>query len=66
MPVAEMFVYPSQEELPPATPKNLKINYLKPYEAVERAKKLLDVTQNKEVGERTFDYFMSREDSEDA
>jgi hypothetical protein len=65
IPVAEKFIYPSQEDLPPATPKTQKINYSKPYEAVERAKRLLDVMQNKEVGERTFDYFMSREDSED-
>ena len=64
IPESTAFYYKPPTELPKQLPKTAKIIFSKPYEEVERAKQLLDVNSNKEVGERTFDYFMANEDSD--
>ncbi|MDK2980031.1 MAG: hypothetical protein PWQ55_378 [Chloroflexota bacterium] len=42
-------------------PKTVNISYSKPKEQVDLIKKQLQVSSNKEVGEKTFDYFFSSE-----
>jgi hypothetical protein len=52
---------------PPAKmqgPPMQRIQYWAATERVDRAKKLLDVTSFKDVGERTFDYYMKYEGEE--
>jgi hypothetical protein len=51
---------------PPPGPRMQGIQYKKPADEVERAKKLLGVTSFKEVGEKTFDYYMTYEGGSDA
>ena len=46
---------------PQAGPRVQRIQYSKPYDEVEKAKTLLNVRSLKEVGERTFDYYMEYE-----
>lgn len=42
-------------------PNTVSIQYRKPVEEIERAKKLLQANSNREVGERTFEYFLEME-----
>lgn len=56
------FVFPKAETV--SKPKTGKITYERPIEDVMRAKEILGVTTNKEVGEKTFEYFMSLEAEE--
>lgn len=37
------------------------ISYSRPIKQIEQAKNILEVTSNREVGEKTFDYFLDRE-----
>jgi hypothetical protein len=46
---------------PQPGPRVQRIQYSKPYDEVEKAKTLLKVRSLKEVGERTFDYYMEYE-----
>lgn len=64
IPESTTFYYKPPTELPKQLPKTAKIIFSKPYEEVERAKQLLDVNSNKEVGEKTFEYFIANEDSD--
>ena len=65
IPAATNFYYVPPDKLEKQPPKTQKISFSKSYDAVERAKDLLNVRTTKEVGEQIFDYFMLREDSED-
>jgi hypothetical protein len=49
---------------PDPGPRMQRIQYSKPYEEVEKARTLLKVKSFKEVGERTFDYYMEYEGGE--
>lgn len=51
---------------PPAGPPMSRIQYSKPEAEVSKAKKLLGVTSFKEVGEKTFEYYLSYEGGENA
>jgi hypothetical protein len=65
--VAVRPVFVAPQPLPaPAGPRMQVIQYKKPAEEVDRAKKLLGVTQFKEVGEKTFEYYMTYEGGTDA
>jgi hypothetical protein len=54
------FVYPKTPPRPPAPPVS-RITYYRPSERVERAKEIVGASTNRELGERTFDYFYERE-----
>ena len=45
----------------PDLPKTSRISYLRLKSDIDKAKHLLNVKSNKEIGERTFDYFMKLE-----
>lgn len=64
IPESKAFYYTPPTELTKQPPKTAKITFSKPYEEVERAKQLLDANSNKEVGEKTFEYFIANEDSD--
>ena len=57
------FVSP-QTPPPPPRPRVTSIQYSKSVELVAKAKRLLGVTSNVAVGERTFEYFMKNEGDE--
>ena len=44
-----------------ASEKMSTIMYKKPYKEIEQVKKLLNVSSNREVGEKTYEYYLSRE-----
>lgn len=48
----------------PSKPREVTITYRRTAESVERIKKCLNVTNNKDVGEKTFDYYLDMECSE--
>ncbi|MGM3307859.1 ATP-binding protein [Anabaena sp. WFMT] len=54
------FLIPDQSAIPPRQ-KRGTIQYSKPIEEIEQVKELLNVTSNKEVGEKTFDYYLNNE-----
>jgi len=54
------FQIPAQSEIPPSQ-KHGTIQYRKPLEEIELVKELLNVSSNKEVGEKTFDYYLNNE-----
>jgi hypothetical protein len=56
----EVFLRPEPPPPPPG-PIMQRIQYSKPADDVDKAKKLLHVSSFKEVGEMTFDYFMNYE-----
>ncbi|ELZ14049.1 hypothetical protein C478_07899 [Natrinema thermotolerans DSM 11552] len=47
----------AEEEEESEGPETTHISYERPVEKVEEIKELLDITTNKEVGEKTFDYY---------
>lgn len=51
-------------EFPKNTNPNITISYKKPKSEIEKIKKLLKVTSNKQVGEKTFDYYLDMEGDE--
>lgn len=55
----QTFKAPQKIELPPSI---ARIQYSKPKDLVDRARKSIGATSNKEVGERTFDYFVEMEE----
>jgi len=55
------FSGPKSGEIEESGPKKASIQYEKPEKKVEKAKKTLKATSNKEVGERSFDYFYEYE-----
>ncbi|CBN54540.1 MULTISPECIES: ATP-binding protein [Kamptonema] len=54
------FQTPDQSAIPPRKIRG-NIQYNKPIEEINLVKKLLDVSSNKEVGEKTFDYYLKNE-----
>lgn len=54
------FQMPDQSAIPP-NQKRGTIQYNKPIEEINLVKELLDVSSNKEVGEKTFDYYLLNE-----
>lgn len=54
------FTYPPRKP-PQEKPKNVRISYTRPYDQFEMAKDLLGVSSAKEVGARTFEYFLQME-----
>jgi len=54
------FQIPAQSEIP-RSQKPGTIQYRKPLEEIELVKELLNVSSNKEVGEKTFDYYLNNE-----
>ena len=54
------FQMPEQSAIPP-NQKRGTIQYNKPIEEINLVKELLDVSSNKEVGEKTFDYYLLNE-----
>ncbi|MBG1257677.1 ATP-binding protein [Nostoc commune] len=54
------FQTPEQSAIPPRQNRG-NIQYNKPTEDIERVKELLNVSSNKEVGEKTFDYYLNNE-----
>lgn len=64
VPIPESTAFYYKTELHKQLPKITRISFSKPYEEVERAKQLLDVNSPKEVGEKTFEYFIANEDSD--
>jgi len=54
------FQIPAQSEIPPSQ-KHGTIQYRKPLEEIELVKELLNVSSYKEVGEKTFDYYLNNE-----
>lgn len=60
---ARSFVAPRPQRQPPR-PDTASIQYRKPAADIDKVKRLLQVTSNREVGEATFDYFLEME-SED-
>jgi hypothetical protein len=60
-----VFVAPSPPPLPPG-PRMQRIQYSKPVDQVEKAKELLGVISFKDVGEKTFEYYMRYEGGESA
>jgi len=65
LPARSVFVAP-QPPPPPPGPRMRRIQYSKRADEVERAKALLQVDSFKEVGEKTFEYFMTYEGGSDA
>lgn len=65
LPERALFDFPEPQPSKPK-PKENRISYTVPSERAELAKELLGVTKLKEVGERTFDYFMQMEADESA
>src|SRR5258708_13968819 len=57
LPTRPVFVAP-QPPPPPPGPRMQRIQYSKPADEVDRAKALLSVGSFKEVGEKTFEYYM--------
>jgi hypothetical protein len=57
LPAAKVFKYPKSKP----TPRLGRVSYALPKEQLERAKKSLHVTSYREVGERTFEYWVSAE-----
>ena len=51
---------PEQSTIPPRQNRG-NIQYSKPLEEINLIKELLDVSSNKEVGEKTFDYYLLNE-----
>jgi len=60
LPIRSVFIAPQPPPLPPG-PRMQRIQYQKPLDDVERAKSMLSATSFKEVGEKTFDYYMTYE-----
>jgi len=60
IPEQQVFVFPTPKASRPM-PKTNWIRYNKPAEEIERVKDLMGVTTTKEVGEGTFDYYLSME-----
>ncbi|AFY46232.1 histidine kinase [Nostoc sp. PCC 7524] len=54
------FQIPEKSAIPPRE-KRGNIQYSKPLEEIELVKQLLNVSSNKEVGEKTFDYYLNNE-----
>ncbi|KAM3091273.1 ATP-binding protein [Phormidesmis sp. 146-35] len=54
------FEIPEQSTIPPSE-KRGTINYSKPVEEIALIKELLNASSNKEVGEKTFDYYLMNE-----
>ena len=54
-------VFLSPEPKAATGPASKRITYSKPIEQIELVKKSLQVESNKEVGEKTFEYFLKRE-----
>ncbi|MBD2459097.1 ATP-binding protein [Nostoc sp. FACHB-87] len=54
------FQLPEQSAIPPRQSRGT-IQYNKPTEDIERVKELLNVSSNKDVGEKTFDYYLNNE-----
>ncbi|OUL18101.1 ATP-binding protein [Nostoc sp. RF31YmG] len=54
------FQIPEKSAIPPRE-KRGNIQYSKPVEEIELVKELLKVSSNKEVGEKTFDYYLNNE-----
>ncbi len=59
IPFSAKFTYPKSDNI--GKPKTTKITYERSIEDVALAKRILGVTTNKEVGEKTFEYFISSE-----
>jgi len=60
LPKSPTFIRPQRESLDLEEVLGT-ISYSKPAKQIERAKRILRVTSNKDVGERTFEYFLDRE-----
>ncbi len=58
--VADRFVAP---KAPPPAPEMRTITYKKPVKDIDRVRRLLKVQSYREVGERTFDYYLKMEGS---
>ncbi|MGX2028900.1 ATP-binding protein [Methylocaldum gracile] len=56
-----VFAYPSITSQAAPKPKESRISYTKPIELVEEAKRLINAKNNKELGEKTFDYYLNME-----
>ncbi|MCF2147126.1 ATP-binding protein [Desmonostoc muscorum LEGE 12446] len=54
------FQIPEQSAIPPRQNRGT-IQYNKPIEEIELVKELLNVSSNKEIGEKTFDYYLNNE-----
>ncbi len=54
------FQIPEQSAIPPRQSRG-NIQYSKPIEQIELVKELLNVSSNKDVGEKTFDYYLNNE-----
>lgn len=59
----KVFIAPSPPPLPPG-PRMQRIQYSKPVDQVEKVKNHLGVTSYKEVGEKTFEYYIHYEEGE--
>jgi hypothetical protein len=57
---SNIFQIPEQSAIPPNKKRGI-IQYNKPIEEINLVKELLDVSSNKEVGEKTFDYYLLNE-----
>lgn len=55
---SEIFVYPKTPYLENKKPKETRISYTVPIEQFDIAKELLQAKSNKEVGEKTFSYYL--------
>jgi len=58
--IADSFSWPKPAPAPTVPPKG-RILYRKPREEIDQVKRVLNVKTNKEVGEKTFEYFFRRE-----
>lgn len=54
------FQIPEQSPILPRQSRG-NIQYSKPIEEIELVKELLNISSNKEVGEKTFDYYLNNE-----
>ncbi len=60
---SKTFTSPKKVKKPPV-PRSGRIAYNRPKEQIDKIKKVLEVTRNRDVGERTFEYFFKRECNE--
>jgi Histidine kinase-, DNA gyrase B-, and HSP90-like ATPase len=58
--VNSSFEMPEQSEIPPGERQG-NIKYSRPVEEINLVKELLNASSNKEIGERTFDYYLMNE-----
>ncbi len=58
---SQKFIYPETLAKHKKGPNEAKISYLRPIDQIDQIKTALDVRSNKEVGEKTFDYFFEME-----